>query len=237
MYALNASNVKRKYGDVQVLDGLSLRLGQGGFDALMGPSGSGKSTFLHIAGGLVAADSGSVEIGGENVTSMSDSAAAKFRRRHVGIVFQAFNLLSGKNVRDNVLYPLKLDGARPDPARFERLASVLGVGNLMDRMPESLSGGEQQRVAIMRALVAAPEVVLADEPTGNLDAAATRDVCSLLKSASSLGGSAILVVTHDPIVAATADNVHFLKDGTIVASHPTRNDPSRVAGLYLEACS
>ena len=237
MYALNASNVKRKYGAVQVLDGLSLRLEQNGFDALMGPSGSGKSTFLHIACGLVAADSGSVEIGGADVTAMSDSAAAKFRRRHVGVVFQAFNLLSGKTVRDNVLFPLKLDGARPDGARMARLASVLGVEALMDRMPESLSGGEQQRVAIMRALAAAPEVVLADEPTGNLDAAATRDVCALLKSASSMGESAILVVTHDPIVAATADNVHFLKDGVIVASHPTRNDPARVASLYLEACS
>ena len=203
MYALNASNVKRKYGAVQVLDGLSLRLEQNGFDALMGPSGSGKSTFLHIACGLVAADSGSVEIGGADVTAMSDSAAAKFRRRHVGVVFQAFNLLSGKTVRDNVLFPLKLDGARPDGAR----------------------------------IAAAPEVVLADEPTGNLDAAATRDVCALLKSASSMGESAILVVTHDPIVAATADNVHFLKDGVIVASHPTRNDPARVASLYLEACS
>ena len=235
MKALEAVGVERSYGRQTVLKGFSLSLEEGSFEALMGPSGSGKSTFLHIAAGLLAADAGSVLVGGRDVVKMSDSEATKFRRRHVGVVFQAFNLLNEKTVRENIWLPLALDGAsgrKTEDGRLEELAKRLGIANLLDKMPEELSGGEQQRVAIARALVAEPEIVLADEPTGNLDAKSAKDICEILKGLS--GKSAILVVTHDPVVAACAKKVHFLKDGKIAASYDTNGDAAFVSQKYLE---
>ena len=243
MEALKAIGVSRCYGKQEVLRDFSLSIEAGSFEALMGPSGSGKSTFLHVAAGLLAADAGSVEIGGEDVTKMSDGEATKFRRRHVGVVFQAFNLLNEKTVRENILLPLALDGAissrfhrsigaSEHPSKFEELIEKLGLKGLEDKKPEELSGGEQQRVAIARALIAEPEIVLADEPTGNLDAKSAKGICEILKG---LGGkSAILVVTHDPVVAACAKKVHFLKDGKIAASFETDGDPAKVSEKYLE---
>ena len=234
-FALEASGVCRKYGKQEVLKDFSLSVAAGSFEALMGPSGSGKSTFLHIAAGLLAAGAGSVLVDGKDVVRMSDTEATKFRRRHVGVVFQAFNLLNEKTVRENVLLPLKLDGAlgrKTEDGRLEELANWLGIANLLDKKPEELSGGEQQRVAIARALIAEPEIVLADEPTGNLDAKSAKDICEILKG---LGGkSAILVVTHDPVVAACAKKVHFLKDGKIAASFETEGDAAKVSARYLE---
>ena len=235
MKALKANGVCRKYGKQEVLKDFSLELEAGSFEALMGPSGSGKSTFLHIAAGLLGADAGSVEIGGEDVTKMSDSEATKFRRRHVGVVFQAFNLLNEKTVRENVLLPLRLDGElgrKTEDGRLEELAKRLGIVGLLDKKPEELSGGEQQRVAIARALIAEPEIVLADEPTGNLDAKSAKDICEILKGLN--GKSAILVVTHDPVVAACAKKVHFLRDGKIAASYETNGDAALVSQKYLE---
>ncbi len=238
MEALKAAKVSRRYGKQEVLKDFSLSIEAGGFEALMGPSGSGKSTFLHIAAGLLAADAGSVEIGGRDVVKMSDAEATKFRRRHVGIVFQAFNLLNEKTVLENILLPLELDGgvrgtARPTVAgRLMELAKELGIVDLLEKKPEELSGGEQQRVAIARALIAEPEVVLADEPTGNLDAKSAKDICEILKGTN--GKSAILVVTHDPVVAACAKKVQFLKDGKIAASFETEGDPAKVSERYLE---
>ena len=230
MNALTATNVCRKYGRQDVLKDFSLTLSSASFEALMGPSGSGKSTFLHIAAGLLATDAGTVTIGAEDVTKMSDSAVTKFRRRHIGIVFQAFNLLNEKTVRENILLPLKLEKA--DTKGLEALAEKLGIGGLLDKMPEELSGGEQQRVAIARALIAAPEIILADEPTGNLDTKSARDICEILKTVNAT--SAILVVTHDPVVAACARRVHFLKDGKIAASYETNGDAAFVSQKYLE---
>lgn len=234
-FALEASGVCRKYGKQEVLKDFSLSVEAGSFEALMGPSGSGKSTFLHIAAGLLAADAGSVLVDGKDVVRMSDTEATKFRRRHVGVVFQAFNLLNEKTVRENVLLPLKLDGAlgrKTEDGRLEKLANRLGLVGLLDKKPEDLSGGEQQRVAIARALIAEPEIVLADEPTGNLDAKSAKDICEILKG---LGGkSAILVVTHDPVVAACAKKVHFLKEGRIAASFETKGDAADVSKRYLE---
>lgn len=234
-FALKASGVCRKYGKQEVLKDFSLSVEAGSFEALMGPSGSGKSTFLHITAGLLAADAGSVLVDGKDVVRMSDTEATKFRRRHVGVVFQAFNLLNEKTVRENVLLPLKLDGAlgrKTEDGRLEELANWLGIANLLDKKPEELSGGEQQRVAIARALIAEPEIVLADEPTGNLDAKSAKGICEILKG---LGGkSAILVVTHDPVVAACAKKVHFLKDGKIAASFETEGDAAKVSARYLE---
>ena len=233
--SLEASGVCRKYGSQEVLKGFSLSVEAGGFEALMGPSGSGKSTILHIAAGLLSADAGSVRIGGEDVTKMSDAAATKFRRRHIGVVFQAFNLLNEKTVRENIVLPLRL-GGRPSAARLasalDPLVAALGLADLLEKKPEELSGGEQQRVAIARALVAGPDVVLADEPTGNLDAASAKEICAILKGVDA--ASAILVVTHDPVVAASATRVHFLKDGKIAASCETNGDAARVSQKYLE---
>ena len=234
--AIEAKDVYRKYGDREVLKGLSLSVAPGEFVALMGPSGSGKSTFLHLAAGLLAADAGTVRIGETEVTALGDAAATKFRRRHVGVVFQAFNLLETATVAENVVLPARLDHVRPDAARVAELLAKLGLAGKEKRLPSELSGGERQRVAIARALYAKPEVVLADEPTGNLDAKASRDLCALLGELNATERSAILLVTHDPAVAAAATRVCFLRDGRLAASHPTNRDPGTVARLYLETC-
>ena len=236
MDALKAIGVSRRYGKQEVLKDFSLCVEAGSFEALMGPSGSGKSTFLHIAAGLLAADAGSVVIGGKDVVKMSDTEATKFRRRHVGVVFQAFNLLNEKTVRENILLPLRLDGESKSKVeveqRMDRLFNLLGLEGVEKKRPEELSGGEQQRVAIARALIAEPEIVLADEPTGNLDAKSAKGICEILKG---LGGkSAVLVVTHDPVVAACAKKVHFLKEGKIAASFETEGDAGLVSEKYLE---
>ena len=234
MQALKASGVCRRYGNQEVLKDFSLTVQEGGFEALMGPSGSGKSTFLHLAAGLLSADAGEILVGGRDVVKMGDTEATKFRRRHVGVVFQSFNLLNEKTVRDNIVLPLRLDGAKVDESRLASLVSALGIDGILHKKPEELSGGEQQRVAIARALLAEPDVVLADEPTGNLDAKASRAICTLLGDLHKSEKSAILVVTHDPQVAAAAQKVHFLKDGRIAASHETQGDPELVSKLYLE---
>jgi putative ABC transport system ATP-binding protein len=234
MEALKASGVCRRYGMQEVLKDFSLTIQEGGFEALMGPSGSGKSTFLHLAAGLLSADAGEILVGGRDVVKMGDAEATKFRRRHVGVVFQSFNLLNERTVRDNIVLPLRLDGAKADEARLASLVSALGIEGVLNKRPEQLSGGEQQRVAIARALLAEPDVVLADEPTGNLDAKASKAICALLGDLHKSEKSAILVVTHDPQVAAAAQKVHFLKDGRIAASHDTQGDPELVSKLYLE---
>ena len=241
MEAMKASGVWRGYGAQEVLKGLDLAVEAGAFEALMGPSGCGKSTFLHLAAGLIAADRGTIEIGGADITKMGDSAATKFRRRHIGVVFQSFNLLNEKTVEANILLPLKLDGADVRSAsvqdRMKAIVGELGLSGLTGKMPEDLSGGEQQRVAIARALVAEPDIVLADEPTGNLDVASAKGICSLLKGINRGKKTAMLVVTHDPQVAACADRVHFLRDGAIAASHATEGSAERVSQMYLETFS
>ena len=241
MEALKASGGCKKYGGQEVLKERDLSVEAGSFEALMGPSGCGKSTFLHLAAGLLSADDGEILVGGANVTGMGDSAAAKFRRRHIGVVFQAINLLSEKTVRENILLPLALDGAKVSSkevkSRCDDLEAALGIAALDARRPAGLSGGEQQRVAIARALVARPDIVLADEPTGNLDVSAAKETCALLKALNEREKIAVLVVTHDPQVAAAADRVHFLRDGRIAASHDTRGDAARVSQLYLETYS
>lgn len=239
-YALEARNVAHSYGRgtqrVRVLDGFSLSVETGAFDALMGPSGSGKSTFLHLAAGLIAPDSGSIRVGGTEIAGLSDSAAAKFRRRRIGVVFQDFNLLESLTVAENIVLPAKLDGVRPDRARLDGLLSALGLEKLRDKRPGSISGGERQRAAIARALFRKPGLILADEPTGNLDSAAARSLCALLSDLNKSEKCAILLVTHDPIVAASAGKVHFLKDGKIAGTRPTGGDPDAVARAYMETC-
>ncbi len=237
MEALKACGVCRNYATREVLKDFDLTLAPGSFAALMGPSGSGKSTFLHIAAGLLGVDGGSVCVGGEEMTRLSDSAAARVRRRRIGIVFQAFNLLNERTVAENILLPLALDGKAKTPEAQSRLATLaarLGLTAHLTKKPEELSGGEQQRVAIARALIVNPVLVLADEPTGNLDAQAAKELCRLLRDLNATEQAAILVVTHDPVVAACAQTVHFLRAGKIAASAETLGDPARVSQLYLE---
>ncbi len=234
MDALIARGVSRKYGRQQVLQDFDLTLEAGSFEALMGPSGSGKSTFLHVAAGLLAADAGTIEIGGADIVAMGDGEVTKFRRRHIGVVFQQFNLLNEKTVEENIILPVKLDGRKVERARLESLVARLGIGDKMKKRPEELSGGEQQRVAIARALMNEPEVILADEPTGNLDAKSAKEICGLLRELNQFEKSAILVVTHDPVVAANCRKVNFLKDGKIAAVYETDGDAAKVSELYLE---
>lgn len=236
--SLQAENVCAAYGKgaarVEVLKGFSLTLQAGEFVALMGPSGSGKSTFLHLAAGLLLPESGTIAVGGQDVTAMGDAAATCFRRRHEGVVFQAFNLLETLTVRENVALPVRLDHGRPDAARVAELVGKLGLAGKEDRLPSELSGGERQRVAIARALYAKPDVILADEPTGNLDAKSSHAICDLLRDLNRTERSAILLVTHDPVVAAAATRVCFLRDGRIAADFATGHDPAAISARYLE---
>ena len=220
----------------QVLDELSLKLPCGAFEAIMGPSGCGKSTLLHILAGLVAPDSGRVEIGGRCITRMTDGAATRFRRRHIGVVFQSYNLVETLDVAANITLPVALDGGRPDKARLESLLEKLGLGGKGRRRPSQLSGGERQRVAIARALFARPDVILADEPTGNLDIPASRSICSLLKQLHEEENCTILLVTHDPMVAATAESVRFMRSGIMSEAFDPAGDPAAVSSKYLESC-
>ncbi len=237
MLALKANGVCRKYAKQRVLEGFSIELQNGAFEALMGPSGCGKSTFLNLAAGLARPDAGEIFVGGTEISAMKDFAVAKFRRRHIGVVFQDFNLLNSMSVRENIFLPLKLDGARNDPAaaaRFPGLVEALELGDKLLAMPEELSGGERQRVAIARALIAAPDIILADEPTGNLDVKSSRIICQMLRSLNEEGKCTILLVTHDPLVASTAKRVNFLKDGKIAHSFDSCSDPAVVSEKYLE---
>ena len=215
MYALNAEDVCRSYGRQKVLDGFSLRLEPGEFAALMGPSGSGKSTFLNVAAGLLSADSGKVEIGGEDVTAMGDGAATRFRRRHVGVVFQAYNLLEAYTTAENIVMPVRLDRGKIDRERLARLVASLGLEGLEGKRPAELSGGERQRVAIARALFARPDVILADEPTGSLDEKNKKELSDLLLQLRKEYGQTILLVTHDKELANIADRVIEIVDGVI----------------------
>jgi len=238
MVALKASGVCHTYGKgdskSEVLKDFALEVASGEFVALMGPSGSGKSTFLHLAAGLLLPNAGTIEVGGKAVTAMGDAEATKFRRRHEGIVFQSFNLLDSLTVAENIALTAKLDHVRPVAGRLEELIALLGLMGKENRRPSELSGGEQQRVAIARALYAKPEIVLADEPTGNLDAKSAHAICELLKEVNRKESSAILLVTHDPVVAAAATRVCFLKEGKLAASFATNYDPAEISKLYLE---
>ena len=234
MEALKASGVSRSYGSQRVLDSFGLSLAPGEFAALMGPSGSGKSTFLHIAAGLLAADSGSIEIGGSDIIAMGDAAATKFRRRRIGVVFQAYNLLESLDVEENIALTAKLDSKRVDKERLADLIAKLGLGGCEKKFPSQLSGGERQRVAIARALYSDPEVVLADEPTGNLDVEQSKAICALLKELNLKEKCSILLVTHDPVVAAAAGKVHFLKDGRIAESFEPSGGAEEISARYLQ---
>ncbi len=213
-------------GEVRALDDVSVGIRRGQFTAIMGPSGSGKSTLMHIMAGLDAPTTGRAWIGDTEITGLNDLELTVLRRRRVGFIFQAFNLVPTLDAIGNILLPFELDGRQPsaiERARIDGLLEALGLGTRLRHRPHELSGGQQQRVAIARALATAPDLVFADEPTGNLDSATGREVLQLLATASREHGQSIAMVTHDPIAASHADRVLFLGDGHLVADHPRRS--------------
>jgi putative ABC transport system ATP-binding protein len=228
--AVAATAVTRRYGDgesaVDALRGVTLEVPAGQFTAVMGPSGSGKSTLMHLLAGLDTPSSGTVDIGGEDITKMNDKQLTKLRRKHIGFVFQQFNLLPTLTAEENVLLPLSIAGRKPDKADLDALIARVGLGDRRRHRPSEMSGGQQQRVAIARALISRPTVLFADEPTGNLDSQSGAGVLALLREAVELDGQTTLMVTHDPRAAAAADRVVFLADGRIVAdlTEPTEAD-------------
>lgn len=207
---------KTTSGDVPALNGVSCDFEQGLFYAIVGRSGSGKSTLLHILGGLDRPTSGQVRFNGEDIQAMSDENMAVFRRRHMGFVFQQYNLLEEYNIKNNILMPLKLDHRRPDPVFFDEVVQTLGLQEKLKKFPSELSGGQQQRAAIARSVLAKPELVIADEPTGNLDRKTGEETLTMLTACAAKFGQTLIVVTHDPEIAQKADKVIHLEDGRII---------------------
>ena len=218
--AVSATALTRTYGEggsaVRALRGVSIEVPQGQFTAVMGPSGSGKPTLMHLLAGLDTPDAGAVHIAGEDITRMSDRELTRLRRKHIGFVFQSFNLLPTLSAEENVLLPLAIAGRKPERDAVDGLMEKMGLAERRDHKPAQLSGGQQQRVAVARALICSPTVLFADEPTGNLDSAAGAGVLELLRSAVDEDGQTTVMVTHDARAAAIADRVVFLADGRVV---------------------
>ncbi|KSW21321.1 ABC transporter ATP-binding protein [Cellulomonas sp. B6] len=216
---------------VRALDGVDVDFATGAFTAIMGPSGSGKSTLMHLMAGLDDATSGTVHLGQTEITSLGDDALTRLRRDRVGFVFQSFNLLPMLTAEQNIVLPLDLAGRKPDKAWFDTLVATLGLQQRLTHRPSELSGGQQQRVAIARALITQPEVVFADEPTGNLDSRSGAEVLSFLRRSVRELGRTIIMVTHDPTAAAYADRVLLLADGRIAGDIADPTPESVLAGL------
>ncbi|MCX5259156.1 ABC transporter ATP-binding protein [Streptomyces canus] len=231
-WAVELHGVTRRYGRgnsaVHALRGIDLTLPPATFTAVMGPSGSGKSTFLQCAAGLDRPTSGTVRLGGTEITGMRENKLTALRRTRLGFVFQAFNLLPSLTVEQNVVLPMRLAGHRPDRRRTAEALAQVGLADKARRRPGQLSGGQQQRVAIARALVTCPDVVFADEPTGALDTTTAAEILALLRTAVDVQGATVVMVTHDPSAAAWADRVLFLADGEIV-DHLDRAPAERIA--------
>jgi putative ABC transport system ATP-binding protein len=221
MAIVETQNLSKIYGAGEVavtaLDRVSISVEPGEFVAVMGPSGCGKSTLLHLLGGLDSASDGSVLVDGQDLAGMKDEDLTRLRRRKIGFVFQFFNLIPVLTALENVALPITLDGAKQAQARTRagEWLTRLGMAERMDHRPDQLSGGQQQRVAIARALVADPDLILADEPTGNLDTHAGDEIAETLRQVSKQWGRAVVMVTHDPRIAAYADRIIFLKDGKV----------------------
>jgi putative ABC transport system ATP-binding protein len=217
---VSAHDVARRYGTgetaVDALRGVSLDVERGHLTAVMGPSGSGKSTLMHILAGLDRPTSGEVIVDGTSIGELGDSDLTKLRRRHIGFVFQFFNLLPMLTAEENILLPLSIAGQKPEPEWFASLIDKVGLRDRLDHRPAELSGGQQQRVAIARALVSRPTVVFADEPTGNLDSATSGEILALMRESVDAFGQTTVMVTHDANAAAIADRILFLADGQIV---------------------
>jgi putative ABC transport system ATP-binding protein len=219
MSVLKTSGLKKYYGTetvVKAIDGVDFTVESGEFVSVVGSSGSGKSTLLHLLGGLDRPTAGSVEMNGKALFSMKDDELTIFRRRNIGFVFQSYNLIPVLNVVENILLPIELDGSKPDAAFLARVMETLGLSEKQTSMPNQLSGGQQQRVAIARALASKPAIILADEPTGNLDSKSGMDVMGLLKISGEKFGQTVVLITHNPEIAQMADRTVRIEDGRIV---------------------
>ena len=217
---VSAQDVTRRYGEgdtaVDALRGVSIDIEAGKLTAVMGPSGSGKSTLMHILAGLDKPTSGAVTIAGEEITTMNDNELTQLRRKHIGFVFQFYNLLPMLTAEENVKLPLSVAGEKTDSGWFKELMVKIGLTDRLDHRPSELSGGQQQRVAVARSLIHRPTVVFADEPTGNLDSKSSAEILALLRDATGAYGQTIVMVTHDPRAAAIADRILYIADGKIV---------------------
>ena len=233
--AVSVTDVVKVYGRgvtaVRALDQVTVGFASGRLTAIMGPSGSGKSTLMHCAAGLDAVTSGSVRLGDQEITGLSDRSLTQLRRSRVGFVFQAFNLLPTLTARQNILLPLDLAGLRPDQDWYQRLITALDLGDRLGHTPAQLSGGQQQRVACARALLPRPDVVFADEPTGNLDSRASAQLLEFMRHSVDELGQTIVMVTHDPRAAGYADVVVLLADGRVVGEITDPTMDSVIAGL------
>ena len=221
MTILETRDLKKYYGSgdtlVKALDGVNLHVEDGEFVAIVGTSGSGKSTLLHMLGGLDRPTSGSVAVGGKNIFSLKDEALTIFRRRKIGFVFQSYNLVPVLTVYENIVLPIQLDGGRIDKHYVREVIAALGIEKKLNNLPSQLSGGQQQRVAIARALAAKPAILLADEPTGNLDSRTSQDVLSLMKVTGRKFAQTMVMITHNEEIAQLADRIVRIEDGRIVA--------------------
>lgn len=220
MKILQANDLTKIYGSgetsVHALDGVNFSVEKGEFVAIVGTSGSGKSTLLHMLGGLDRPTSGSVTVDGKEIFSLGDEALTIFRRRKIGFVFQNYNLVPVLNVYENIVLPVQLDGKTLDAPYIDSIIETLGLGNKLQNLPNNLSGGQQQRVAIARALASKPAIILADEPTGNLDSKTSQDVLGLLKVSSQKYAQTIVMITHNEEIAQLADRIIRIEDGKIV---------------------
>jgi putative ABC transport system ATP-binding protein len=218
--AARIRDLTKAYGSgdalVRALDGVSLDLEAARFTAIMGPSGSGKSTLMHCAAALDRADSGTVHIGDEEISRLGDKALTRLRRDRIGFVFQAYNLIPTLTAEENIRLPQSIAGRRPDAAWYDEVIDTVGLRDRLKHRPNELSGGQQQRVAVARALVGRPQIVFADEPTGNLDSRSGAEILDLLRRSVDEHDQTVVMVTHDPVAAAYTDRVVFLSDGRVV---------------------
>jgi putative ABC transport system ATP-binding protein len=238
-YVARVESLTKAYGGgsgrVVALDDVSIGIERGKFTAIMGPSGSGKSTLMHVMAGLDSPSSGQVWLGDTDISGLGDADLTLLRRRRIGFVFQSFNLVPTLDVQGNIYLPFELDGTQPNDherGRIDQLVLSLGLTDRMTHRPHQLSGGQQQRVAIARALATQPDLIFADEPTGNLDSRTGREVLAILSAASSEMGQSVAMVTHDPIAASYADRILFLGDGKVV-DELTRSTPEQISLLML----
>ena len=221
MTMIQTKELKKYYGKepnlIKALDGITIKVAQGEFVAVVGTSGSGKSTLLHMLGGLDHPTSGSILVDGKELSQMNQDQLTVFRRRNIGFVFQNYNLVPILNVYENIILPIALDGEKPDEGYVDKIVKMLGLTEKMDNLPNNLSGGQQQRVAIARALAAKPAILLADEPTGNLDSKTSQEVLGLLKMTSLQFHQTIIMITHNNEIAQLADRIIRIEDGHITA--------------------
>ncbi len=220
MSILETKNLKKYYGShpniVRALDGVTLEIEDGEFTAIVGTSGSGKSTLLHMLGGLDKPTEGQVFVGGKDISKLNEEKLTIFRRRRIGFIFQNYNLVPILNVYENIILPIELDGNKPDKSYIDKVISLLGLEEKLMNMPNNLSGGQQQRVAIARALATKPAIILADEPTGNLDTKTSQDVLGLIKETSNQFHQTVVMITHNEEIAQLADRTIQIEDGKIV---------------------